>query len=98
LTDDQIIGYLSARPIIVYVTAAYWYMYNFKTTRTFACSPEESNSPSTIDHAVLLVGYTETDWVIKNSWGTGFGDGGYIYISRTPSASCGIGFYIYALA
>ena len=28
-----------------------------------------SNSP--IDHAVELIGYTHTHWIIKNSWGNG---------------------------
>ncbi len=98
LTDDQIIAYLQKRPAIVYVTATYWYMYDSKVNRTFSCRPYESNSSSTLDHAVLLVGYTETEWIIKNSWGTGYGDGGYIYVSRTQSANCGVGFFVVSLA
>lgn len=45
-------------------------------------------STTSIDHAVLLVGYTETHWIIKNSWGTGWGNQGFGYISRTND--CGI--------
>lgn len=33
-----------------------------------------------VDHVVLLVGYTKTHWIIKNSWGTIWGDEGYGYI------------------
>jgi C1A family cysteine protease len=33
-------------------------------------------------HCMLLVGYdTSKDWfIVRNSWGTGFGDGGYLYM------------------
>jgi len=55
-----------------------------------------------LDHAVLLVGYgTETDvffrtmpfWTVKNSWGNGWGDGGYIYVER-GDGRCGINTYV----
>jgi C1A family cysteine protease len=35
-----------------------------------------------MNHAVLLVGYDRRSWIIKNSWGSKFGDNGYIYVSR----------------
>jgi len=47
---------------------------------------------SEVDHAVLVVGYTPTYWVIKNSWGTSWGDGGYARIERGRNA-CGINSY-----
>jgi C1A family cysteine protease len=31
-------------------------------------------------HAVAIVGYDEQGWKVKNSWGTGWGDGGYFWI------------------
>jgi KDEL-tailed cysteine endopeptidase len=51
-----------------------------------------------LDHGVLLVGYgTEngTDyWLVRNSWGTGWGDGGYVKLRRTnrtnTAGACGI--------
>jgi C1A family cysteine protease len=33
-------------------------------------------------HAVALVGYTATGFIVRNSWGTGWGDGGYAYASN----------------
>lgn len=45
-----------------------------------------------IDHAVLVVGYTPEYWIVKNSWGTSWGQAGYIYIERGKNA-CGINSY-----
>uniref|UniRef100_A0A7E4VLQ3 Pept_C1 domain-containing protein n=1 Tax=Panagrellus redivivus TaxID=6233 RepID=A0A7E4VLQ3_PANRE len=51
---------------------------------------------STLNHAVVAVGYG-TDpvggdyWIIKNSWKTTWGDGGYIKMARNRDANCRIG-------
>jgi len=52
--------------------------------------------PLYLNHAVLLVGWDDTlahdggtgGWIVKNSWGTGWGDGGYFTIAY---GSAGIG-------
>jgi len=33
-------------------------------------------------HAMLIVGTTDTHFIVRNSWGEGWGDGGYCYISH----------------
>jgi C1A family cysteine protease len=38
-----------------------------------------------INHVVLLYGYNQTHWFIKNSWGTGWGDKGHAYILNTKN-------------
>lgn len=50
-------------------------------------------SPYTINHAVLLIGWdAQGNWIIKNSWGSGWGTSGYGYIDK--SGNCGVGDYI----
>jgi len=48
-----------------------------------------------IDHVVQLVGYGTDDslgdyWLIRNSWGEGWGESGYIRIKREAIPRCGI--------
>jgi hypothetical protein len=40
--------------------------------------------PSTVrgGHAVCIVGYTKTYFIVRNSWGTGWGDRGFAYASN----------------
>jgi len=50
---------------------------------------EPSDCDTNAHHAVLLVGYTRNYWIIKNSMGVNWGDGGYAYLSRGKN-TCGI--------
>lgn len=62
--------------------------------------PTCSRSPDAVDHAIVIVGYGReagTDyWLIKNSWGTSWGDEGYAKVKRGTNA-CSIGHFGWAV-
>ncbi len=43
-----------------------------------------------INHGVLVVGYTEDAWIVKNSWGDSWGEKGYVRMARNATNSGGI--------
>jgi len=52
----------------------------------------------TLDHAVQLVGYSPQDggyWVVRNSWGPNWGEGGYILLQFGQDV-CGMASYVTA--
>jgi len=50
---------------------------------------------ASLDHAVLAVGYNTANnqeyYIVKNSWGTSWGQQGYVYISTDPTQNSGSG-------
>jgi len=60
-----------------------------------------ANCPTDINHAITIVGWGSQNginyWIVKNSWGTGWGENGYFRIIRGKNM-CGInGNYYYPL-
>lgn len=70
---------VSSRPIGVSVDANNWSRY---------AGGIFNNCKSSLDHDVLLVGYTDSYWKIKNSWGTSWGENGFIRLA--PGNTCGV--------
>ncbi|GMF14130.1 unnamed protein product [Phytophthora lilii] len=48
---------------------------------------------SELDHAVVVVGYTDSEWKIRNSWGDSWGEEGYIRLERTSDSTGTCGMY-----
>ncbi|TDH08206.1 hypothetical protein EPR50_G00094890 [Perca flavescens] len=58
---------------------------------------EPACNSNNLSHAVLLVGYGSEGgqdyWIIKNSWGSSWGEGGYMRMVRDGRNACGIASY-----
>jgi len=66
-------------PVSVAVDATKWQTY---------ASGIFSNCGTSVNHMVLLTTYADEYWKCKNSWGTAWGEQGYIRLA--PNNTCGI--------
>jgi C1A family cysteine protease len=83
LSDSDLISLLQNGPVAISIASQNWEYYS---SGTLTCGARP-----TIDHAVLLIGYTSNTWIIKNQWGTDWGVNGFAEITRNTSRNCQIG-------
>lgn len=69
-------------PQSVTVSAEPWQLYGGGIFN--GCS--RKGGDNTLDHGVQAVGYTDKYWIVRNSWGSFWGEKGYIFLSRTADA------------
>jgi len=57
-------------------------------------NPSCPHTTSSLDHAVLIVGYntqgSQDYWIVKNSWGTSWGISGYVWMAKVSGNSAGV--------
>jgi KDEL-tailed cysteine endopeptidase len=94
-SNDQISlkGAVALQPVSIAIEAdtRYFQSYSGGILTSSSCGTQ-------LDHGVLIVGYGEESgqkfWLVKNSWGTTWGDKGYVKIARSDSTNdagiCGI--------
>jgi len=85
-SDSSMITFLNKGPVSsgVYASSSSWDNYNSGVVDT-------SCGGRTQDHAIVVVGYTSTTYIIRNSWGKRWGESGHINLKRGVSgdgASC----------
>ncbi|XP_048749301.1 procathepsin L-like [Ostrea edulis] len=55
---------------------------------------DEPHCKEQVDHSLVIVGYGALDdkkyWIAKNSWGTSWGDKGYVLLSKDKHNQCGV--------
>ena len=82
---------LSLKPVSVAIEAD---TYIFQTYSSGIIT--SSACGTNIDHAVVAVGYGSNYYIVRNSWGTSWGESGYVRIGVTEGAgTCGINQYVF---
>ena len=74
VSDSGLISLLQSGPVVISISADDWEKYS---SGVFKCA-----TTAQVNHAVLLVGYTDSYWIIKNQWGALWGMSGFMYLTR----------------
>ena len=94
-SEQELMSAVSGRPVSVAIEA------DQEAFQFYKSGVVTGKCGSKLDHGVLVVGFATTSdgidyWRIKNSWGTGWGEDGYVRIQRgktsvfNKSGQCGI--------
>jgi cathepsin L len=89
--EDELAAGLAEKGVVsIAIDASGW---DFQMYSSGIYNPSSCSSRN-LDHAVGLVGYgTENSvdyWIVRNSWGTSWGEDGYIRIIRNNNNKCGV--------
>merc|ERR1712115_103468 len=80
--EDDLKTAVTQQPVSVAVDARKWQ--NYRSGIFSGCGMFTQ-----LDHGVLAVGYSDSYWKVKNSWGTSWGESGYIRLTYGKN-ECGI--------
>lgn len=75
---------VAKQPVSIAVDAGAFQTYSSGILKEAECGTQ-------LDHGVLVVGYASDYWTVKNSWGSSWGEAGFIRLERSSSANtCGM--------
>lgn len=70
-SDDALVTALQDGPLSIGVAASFsWQFYQGGVMKYNSCPNGQ------LDHGVVLVGYTQDAWIVRNSWGPSWGEKG----------------------
>ncbi|KAL7577232.1 hypothetical protein ACA910_003559 [Epithemia clementina (nom. ined.)] len=94
---------VAQEPIAIVMSANCNLLYNYDggiltTDSSCGCDPDTATSSNPcIDHAIVMVGYDDTGstpyWIIRNSWGTDWGEDGYFWVASEDQGTGGYGLF-----
>merc|ERR1712147_565960 len=79
-SDSQLASTLGSNPLVVAVGASAW--------SSYAGGVNSGSTSCSLNHQVYATGFDSSSIKVKNSWGTSWGESGYIRLARTDSG-CG---------
>lgn len=83
-TDAALESAVAQQPVSIGVAAnSAWQLYTGGVLSIDECPDAQ------LDHGVVLVGFTEDAWIVRNSWAAGWGEEGYIRLAKGVN-TCGI--------
>jgi C1A family cysteine protease len=80
-SESALVTAVTKQPVAVAVAAGNTAFKQYTSGVLSSCST------STLDHAILAVGYDSTSFKLKNQWGTSWGNSGYINLKRNGASS-----------
>jgi cathepsin L len=85
-SESGLITAITAQPVSVAIDASHNSFQLYKSGIYY----EAACSSTRLDHGVLAIGYGDDYFLVKNSWGTSWGQAGYIQMARNKNNNCGI--------
>lgn len=95
--EDLLLAYLQNYTVIVSMNARCPEMlYYSGGIMNKPCNSDTLTCYHDINHGMQLVGYTTDYWILKNSWGTDWGEKGYLHLERNSQKyPCGLNCIMY---
>ncbi|CAH1100333.1 unnamed protein product [Psylliodes chrysocephalus] len=92
--EDDLKKAVARQPVTVAINTDY--SFQFYQTGIFD-NPNCKKDKAHLDHSILIVGYDTLEgvdvWLAKNSYGTSWGQKGYVWLSRNKDNQCGVASY-----